>query len=136
MVKDVIANLIIKLKNAGVAGSASIEVPYSKLALSILSLLEKEGYIKSFSKKGLSPRSDNKLVKSIDVELIYEDSKPKIEGVERVSKLSKRVYMGSKEILPVRSGYGMLAISTPKGIVSDREARKNHIGGEVLFKIW
>lgn len=131
MVKDSIANLIIKLKNAGLAGKADLTVPYSKLGESILALLEKEGYIKSFKKGG-----SKNIVRNIEVELAYEDGKSKVEGVERVSKLSRRIYTDSKSIRSVRSGYGMLAISTPKGVLSDREAKKQNVGGEVLFKIW
>lgn len=130
MVKDSVSNLIIKLKNAGNAGNVMTEVPYSKLIEAILSLLEKEGYIKSFTKKG------KKLIKSIDVELAYEDGKSKIEGVERISKLSKRAYAGVAGMRPVRSGYGLLVVSTPKGILTSTEAKKANVGGEVLFKIW
>ncbi|HEY4512742.1 MAG TPA: 30S ribosomal protein S8 [Candidatus Paceibacterota bacterium] len=143
MVKDTIANLIIKIKNAGNAGKESISAPNSNLTSSILTLLEKEGYIKSFSKKAqLASHSDllhvgEKAIKFIDIEIAYdEEKKPKIEGVERISKLSRRVYTAAKNIRPVRSGYGMLVLSTPKGIVSDTEARKLKVGGEVLFKIW
>ncbi len=130
MVKDSVSNLIIKIKNAGLAGKDAIEVPFSKLSESILALLEREGYIKSFAKKG------KKIVKTIDVELAYEDGKSKVEGVERISKLSRRVYANTKQIRPVRSGYGTLVVSTPKGILSDKEAKKQNVGGEVLFKIW
>ncbi|MFA6050589.1 MAG: 30S ribosomal protein S8 [Candidatus Paceibacterota bacterium] len=130
MVKDSVANLIIKIKNAGNAGNVMTEVPYSKLIEAILSLLEKEGYIKSFAKKG------KKIIKSIDVELAYEDGKSKIEGVERISKLSKRTYAGVAGMRPVRSGYGLLVVSTPKGILTSQEAKKANVGGEVLFKIW
>ena len=129
MVKDVIANLIVKLKNGGTAGKASVSVPLSKLSLAILSLLEKEGYIKAFTKKE-NPRE-------IEVELAYdEDKAPKISYTERVSKLSKRTYSGAKELRSVRSGFGMQVLTTPKGIMSDREAKKNNVGGEILFKIW
>lgn len=131
MVKDAIANLIIKLKNAGLAGKANIEAPYSKLGESILALLEREGYIKSFKKD-----SGKKIVKTIDVELAYVDGKSKIEGVERVSKLSRRTYSGAKNLRSVRSGYGIQVLSTPKGILSGREAKKQNVGGELLFKIW
>jgi len=130
MVKDNVANLIIKIKNAGVAGNTTLETPYSKLSEAILSLLEKEGYIKSFVKKG------KKAIKSLEVELAYVDGKSKVEGVERISKLSKRTYAGASTIRPVRSGYGLLVLSTPKGILSGYEARKQNVGGEVLFKIW
>ncbi len=130
MVKDNVANLIVKIKNAGNAGNVTTEVAYSKLAEAILTLLEREGYIKSFTKVG------KKVIKSIQVELAYEDGKHKIEGVERVSKLSKRTYAGVAGMRPIRSGYGLLVVSTPKGILTEKEARKEHVGGELLFKIW
>lgn len=131
MVKDGIANLIIKIKNGSRAHQDVITTPHSKLSEAILFLLEKEGYIKSFATKG------KKVVKTIDVELAYDEAGvPRIEEVERVSKLSKRVYSGSKEIKSVRSGYGMLVLSTPKGVMSDKQAKKLNVGGEVLFKIW
>lgn len=136
MVKDTVANLIVKLKNAGLAGKASVSVPTSKFVLALLALLEKEGFIKSFSEKGLPGRQGEK-AEGIEVTLAYdEDKKPKISFTERVSKLSRRVYKGARELRPVRSGFGISVLSTPKGVMSDREARKMKVGGEVLFKIW
>lgn len=139
MVSDPISNLIIKIKNAGNAGKGNVSVPNSNLTSAILTLLEREGYVKSFSKKvaPLHLDASKKSIKSIEIEIAYdEEKKPKVEGVERISKLSRRVYTASKNIRPVRSGYGMLVLSTPKGIVSDTEAKKLKVGGEVLFKIW
>lgn len=131
MVKDNISNLIIKIKNGSMAGKSVVTAPYSKMTDAILSLLEKEGYIKSFSKVG------KKLIKTVDIELAYdENNSPKITDVYRVSKLSKRVYTPAKDIKPVRNGYGTLVISTPKGILNQTEAKKQNVGGEVLFKIW
>lgn len=128
---DPIAQLIIKLKNANIAGKQSASIPYSKLKEAILVSLEKAGYVKSFSKKG------KKVTKSLEVELAYEDgNKSKIQGVERVSKLSRRIYKKADELRSVRNGYGYFIITTPKGILTDREARKEKVGGEVLFKIW
>jgi small subunit ribosomal protein S8 len=98
---------------------------------SILVTLEKAGFIKSFSKKG------KKVIKTIEVELAYEDDKsPKIQGAQQVSKYSRRLYYKADEIFPVRNGYGSLVITTPKGVMTDREARKEKVGGEPLFKIW
>lgn len=138
MVKDSIANLIIKLKNGGIAGKSTLEVSYSKLTEAILTLLMREGYIKSFKKDGSlsTGQGGNKIIKTIDVELAYEDGKSKIEGVERVSKLSRRTYSGAKSLRSVRSGYGIQVLSTPKGILSGGEAKKQNVGGELLFKIW
>lgn len=118
------------MKNAGNAGHPTVLVPYSKFKESILGLLQKEGYVKSFSKKG------KKIAKFIEVELAYTGEEPKIKGVERVSKPSKRVYTKADDIRSVRQGYGMLVLSTPKGVMTDREARKEKVGGETLFKIW
>lgn len=131
MVKDNISNLIIKIKNGSAAGKSVITSPYSKLTESILELLQKEGYIKSYTKIG------KKLVKTVDIELAYDDTNtPKVTDVYRVSKLSKRVYVACKDIKPVRNGYGTLVLSTPKGILNQTDAKKQHVGGEVLFKIW
>lgn len=131
MVKDNISNLIIKIKNGSLARKSTITAPYSKMIDAILSLLQKEGYIKSFTKIGKG------LVKSVEIELAYDDSDiPKVTDVYRVSKLSKRVYTPSKLIKPVRNGYGTLVLSTPKGILNQTDAKKMNVGGEVLFKIW
>ena len=72
----------------------------------------------------------------LEVELIYADKKPRITEVERVSKQSRRVYFGIKDIHSVKNGSGLLVLSTPKGILSGKEARKEQVGGEALFKIW
>ncbi len=130
MVNDLISNLIIKLKNASLAKKETISVSYSKYSDAILSLLLKHGYIKSFSKKG------KKVIKTCDVEIAYEGGVPKIQGVERVSKLSKRIYRGAKELKPVRQGFGFLVVSTSKGVMTGIEAKKANLGGEPLFKIW
>jgi small subunit ribosomal protein S8 len=129
--QDPISNLIIKIKNASARGIATISFPYSKLAFAVAELLQKEGYVGEITKKG------KKVVKTMDIELAYgEDKTPKVTDVQRVSKLSKRVYAGSKDLKAVRSGYGLLVLTTPLGVISDKEAKKAKVGGEVLFKIW
>ena len=132
---DPVANLIIKIKNAGVVGHPTVTVPYTKLNAAILAKLEQKRYIKSFSKEGLG-KAAGAGTKTIEVELAYNDGKPKIENARRVSKLSRRVYEKSTNLRPVRRGYGLSLISTPKGILTDSEARKAHVGGEVLFQVW
>ncbi len=128
---DVIAELINNLKTASAAKKATATFPYSKMRESILITLEKEGFIKSFTKKG------KKVIKTIEVELAYEEDKsPKILGVQQVSKYSRRLYYKADEIYPVRNGYGSLVITTPKGVMTDKQARKEKVGGEPLFKIW
>ena len=130
MVKDSISNLIISLKNASLQKKESVSVPYTKMTESVLETLKKEGYVGDLSKEGKDVK------KTIKVDLKYEDGTPKIQEAKRISKFSKRVYKGSKEITPVRNGYGLLVLSTPEGILSGREAKFKKVGGEVLFEIW
>lgn len=127
---DSISNMIIMMKNASRVGKSTVSFPYSNLKNAILECLKKEGYISAFSKKA------KKGLPVLEVELTYANGKPKINEVERVSKLSKRVYFGIKEIYPVKNGSGILVLSTPKGILSGKEAKKEQVGGEALFKIW
>lgn len=126
---DQIANMVNMIKNAGVRGHANIVVPHSKMKESILACLKKEGYVSDFKKK------TQKNFPVLEIDLAYTDGKPKVSEVKRISKLSKRVYMGVGEIRPVKSGRGILILSTPKGILSGREARKEHVGGEALLSI-
>jgi small subunit ribosomal protein S8 len=127
---DSISNMIITIKNGSLAGLPSVLVPYSKMKNAIMECLKKEGYVSEFSKKV----KKNQPV--LEVKLIYSDKKPKITEVERISKQSRRVYFKMKDIHSVRSGSGLLVLSTPKGILSGKEARKEQVGGEALFKIW
>lgn len=126
---DVISNMIIAIKNAGNAGRDTLAVPHSKLKESIMDILKKESFIKNFEIKG-----DKK--KTIHISLFSENRVPKIKGVKRISKPSKRVYQKYSEIRSVKSGYGALIISTPSGVMSGRDARKLKLGGEVMFSIW
>ena len=118
------------MKNAGLAGKGSVIFPYSKLKNAIAVCLEKEGYVSGISKK------IKKGVPMLEVGLIYIDQKPKISEAERISKQSRRVYYGMKDIHSVRNGSGLLVLSTPKGIMSGKQARKEQVGGEALFKLW
>lgn len=118
------------MKNASLVGKINVSIPYSKLKNEIALCLQKEGYVSEISKKV------KKGFPVLEVSLVYVDKMPKITEVERVSKQSRRVYFALKDIHQVRSGSGLLVLSTPKGILSGKEARKEHVGGEVLFKIW
>jgi small subunit ribosomal protein S8 len=127
---DPISQIIINIKNANVARKATTTLPYSKLKESVLAVLKREGFIKDFAKKG------KKVIKTLEIELIYVDGKPRIEGVEQISKQSRRTYTKAKELKSVLNGYGALILTTPNGIMTDKEAKKAKVGGEVLFKIW
>ena len=127
---DQISNMIITMKNGSLAGLPTVTFPYSKMKLAISDCLKKEGYVAEVSKKV------KKGIPVLEVVLVYTDHKPKITEVERISKQSRRVYFGMKDIHSVRNGTGLLVLSTPKGILSGKEARKEQVGGEALFKIW
>ena len=121
---------MIRIKNAGRAGKASLSLPYSKFKMAVAELLQQECFIKSFSKRG------KKVAKFLEIELAYDGVIPRVREVARVSKFSKRVYEKAKDIRSVRQGYGRLFLSTPKGILTDRQAKKENVGGEALFKVW
>ncbi|HEY4495494.1 MAG TPA: 30S ribosomal protein S8 [Candidatus Paceibacterota bacterium] len=130
MVNDSIGDFIIQLKNASNAGLEFVSVPYSEFKFQVAEKLREKGYIKSVSKRG------KKIKKSIYIEIQYINKKPKIKEVSRISKPSRRVYKKTFEIYPIKYGKGALLLSTPKGVLTGEEARKNKVGGEALFKIW
>lgn len=130
MTTDPIADMLIMIKNAGNASRDAILVPYSNIKQSIANCLLKEGYVKSVAKKSKSG------FPTIEITLLYAGKVPRVNDVKRVSKPSRRMYMGVKDIRAYKSGHGMTVLSTPKGIMSDKDAKKEQVGGEVLFTIW
>jgi len=127
---DTISNMIIQIKNAGSAGHDRVSIPYSKLKHSIVEVLKKEHFVKNVETESEKGR------KVLAIDLFMENRVPKIKGVKRISKPSRRVYQKSSEIRSVKSGYGALILSTSQGIMSGREAKKSQLGGEALFSIW
>ncbi|MFH0755180.1 MAG: 30S ribosomal protein S8 [bacterium] len=131
MVTDNIGDFIIRIKNANFRNKEIVSMYSSKKKEAIADALTRARYIKSFS------NSKNGEGKMLDIILNYKSDKTsKIIGVKRISKPSKRVYQKSSEIKPFKSGFGMTFFSTPAGILSNREAIKQKVGGEVLFQIW
>jgi small subunit ribosomal protein S8 len=132
MVRDSISNLIISLKNATLSEKEVVVVPFSKMSLSILELLKKEEYIADLeileqTKTGM---------KKIKAVLKYDNDMPAIHDVKRISKFSKRIYRSVKDIKPVKQHYGIMVLTTPLGVVSNKTAIEKNVGGEVLFEIW
>lgn len=125
-----INNSVISIKNGYRAQKDSIEVPYSQIVESIIQLLIKEKYIKQY-------RFDSKKKKKCFViDLLYHEGKPAVSDVKNISKPGRRIYMSIKNVKTVLGGMGCAVLTTSKGIMTDKEARKHTIGGEVLFKIW
>ncbi len=131
MVTDPIGDFIIQLKNAAAVRKPSVVTPYSKMRFAVAEALRKEGYLVSVAWHG------KKAHKSLVVDIAYgKGGAPRMVGVKRMSKPGRRIYERVLTLRPVKSGKGSLILSTPKGILSDRDARKERVGGEALFKIW
>ena len=127
---DKIADMLVAIKNAGNAGKATVSVPYSNYKADIARALFGEGYIKSYSQKKLK-KGDR-----LEIDVLYKkDNSPRITYVKRVSKPSRRMYTGVKGIYTVKQGFGSIFLSTPKGIVTGETAKKEMVGGELLFEI-
>ena len=126
MVNDSVGDALIRIKNGYLATKVEVGIPYSRLVYDICELLAKEGYIQSV-KKG---------EKDILVQLKYTSHKPALVEVKRVSKPGLRVYKGVKKLYKVLNGYGISIVSTPKGLMTDKDARKARLGGEVMAEVW
>ena len=103
-------------------------VPVSSIIKALADVLTREGYIDEVTR----PRKNG----SLNISLRYRDGRPAIQGVKRISKLSRRLYLGVRDIRPVKRGHGLLILSTPAGILTGTEAREKRVGGEALFEIW
>ncbi len=130
MVSDTIGDLINHLKTANRAGKQMVSVPYSGHRLAVVKLLAKEKYIASATKRG------KKVRKYIDVELAYDGESPRINGARRISRPSRRLYRSARELRPAAGAHRITVLSTPKGILTDRDAKKQSVGGEVMFEMW
>ena len=132
---DPITDMFNQIRNAQAVGHLTVEIPYSKLKYEIAKILEKEKFIEKVGKpKGKNtPRSKKKV---FEIVLKYAEKLPAISGIKRVSKSGQRIYLKAKDLRPVRSGYGINIISTPKGLMTGKDARKQKLGGEVIAEIW
>ena len=131
MMTDPVADMLTRLRNAAMAKHATAVIPRSKIKEQIAHILKREGYISDFEVVTDSPQG------SIKVTLKYgEDRTPALSGLKRVSKPGLRVYRGKTEIPRVLGGLGTVIISTPKGLMTGREAWRQNVGGEVVAYIW
>ncbi len=126
MITDSIGDLLIRIKNGYLANKREVNAPYSKIVMAISELLLNEGFVTKVDKK------DNQ----VSIVLRYENHAPILTDVKRISKPGLRVYSGSKKLPIVLNGLGIAIISTPKGLMTDRKARKEGLGGEVLAFVW
>lgn len=127
---DTIGDFIIRLKNAGAVGHQMVALPHSKLREAVARKLAEAGYVEAVAVEGKDVK------KSLEVTLKYADGRHVINDVKRISTPGRRLYAKVEEIYPVKFGQGHLILSTPKGILTDKEAREQKVGGEQLFKVW
>ncbi len=130
MMSDSIADMLTRIRNALGAELPDCSMPHSKTKENVAKILKQEGYITGFGSSG------DKATKTLKIELKYSGRKSVIEGLKRISRPGLRRYVGSTEIPRVRNGLGTAIVSTSRGVISGREARRQNVGGELLAYIW
>lgn len=129
-ITDAIADMLTRIRNAGTAGHATVDVPQSNIKKAIAQILLDEGYIENFE------TLEGNTQGVIRITLKYSGKKPVITGIKRISKPGLRVYAGKEDLPKVLGGLGIAIISTNSGVITDKEARKLQVGGEVLAYVW
>ncbi len=127
---DPLGDMLTRIRNGQQARKDSVLSPASKLRARVLDVLQREGYIRGYQE------AEEGAHKSLRIELKYFEGQPAIQHVSRVSKPGRRVYSGSQDLPRIRGGLGITIVSTPKGVLSDAEARDQNVGGEVLAEVF
>ena len=127
---DPLGDMLTRIRNGQQARKDSILTPASKLRAHVLDVLQREGYIRGYSEEELAGH------KGLRIELKYFEGQPAIQHLARVSKPGRRVYSGATELPRIRNGLGTIIVSTPRGVLSDGEARDQNVGGEVLAEVF
>ena len=128
---DPLGDLLTRIRNGQRAGKVSVDAPASKLRVNVLDVLKREGYIRGFSES-----EERTGIRQLQVELKYHDGEPVIRSIDRVSKPGRRVYSKIKDLPRYYNGLGIAILSTPRGVMSDAEARAANVGGEVLCRVF
>jgi small subunit ribosomal protein S8 len=131
MMNDPLGDMLTRIRNAQMRGRSTVSTPASKLRAWVLDVLKDEGYIRAYERVTGSDGHP-----ALQISLKYYEGSPVIREIKRVSKPGRRVYMGMKDLPSVRQGLGVSIISTPKGVMSDANARAAHVGGEVLCTVF
>ena len=127
---DPISDMLTIIRNALAVKKDTVSIPFSNLKYEIAKILQKKEFVEKVEKKG------KKVRKNIEITLKYQDGVPVISGLKRVSKPGQRIYIDSRRIKKVKGGYGISIISTSKGLMTNEEAKKQKVGGEILCEIW
>jgi small subunit ribosomal protein S8 len=127
---DPLGDMLTRIRNGQSARKDSILTPASKLRANVLDVLQREGYIRGYSEEELAGQ------RGLRIELKYFEGQPAIQHLARVSKPGRRVYSGATDLPRIRNGLGTVIVSTPRGVLSDAEARDQNVGGEVLAEVF
>jgi small subunit ribosomal protein S8 len=128
---DPLGDMLTRIRNGQSAKKDSVLTPASRLRASVLDVLQREGYIRGYTNEAVTGP-----MATIRIELKYFEGQPAIQHLSRVSKPGRRVYAGATELPRVKNGLGITIVSTPKGVLSDAEARAENVGGEVLCQVF
>jgi small subunit ribosomal protein S8 len=126
---DPISDMFIRIKNAQKAGHPTLRLPYSKFKHEIAKTLQRSGFVGAVERKG------KRVKKVLEIQLLAQDEQPMVGGVRLLSKPSRRLYASSRELRRARRG-GIVILSTPKGVLTEREAKKENVGGELIAEVW
>lgn len=127
---DPISDMFNRIKNIQAVGKTTVDIPFSKIKFEIARILKENNLIDSFIKKG------KKIDKEIKISFKIDEKTPKVLHFKRISKPGRKIYKGWKDIKTVKQGFGMIIVSTPKGLLSGKDARKQKVGGEIICEIW
>lgn len=136
MINDFISDMLTRIRNGYMVGKKAVLVPYSKLNENILGVLQQQGYIGHWEAVAKIVKGKKTAFQDLKVNLVYKNNQPAIEKIKRISKGGRRVYIRAIHLKRAMAGYGMTIISTPKGVLTDQEAKKSNQGGEVLCQVW
>ncbi len=130
-ISDPVGDLLTRIRNGQAARLSSVHSPASKLRVNLLEVLKREGYIRDYA---ITEKDGGK--SELNIELKYSEGQPVIREIKRVSKPGRRVYTQIKDVPRVYNGLGISILSTPRGVLSDREAREANVGGEILCRVF
>lgn len=128
---DPIADMLTRIRNAQLAGHANLIVPRSKIKIEVAKILSTEGFIEGYVEDAKGPQGELKVFLKYDTA-----NRGTIRGIRRISRPSRRVYVGKDDIPRVRNGLGIAILTTPRGVLTDAQARKSGVGGEVICHVW
>jgi len=127
---DPISDMLTRIRNAQAVSHKTVVIPFSKLKFNLAKVLEKEKLVGKVVIQG------RKIRKTIEIELKYEEGKPIAGNLKRISKPGQRIYIKNDQLRPIRQGYGLIIVSTSSGLMTNKEAKKKGLGGEVICEVW